>query len=258
MSEGNFYSNRVAVVTGGGRGFGKAFGMALAARGAHAVLVDIDGTVAEEAAADIRASGGQATGFGGDVTDEARMAEIMKQAAALGAKNGNPGIDILINNAGLHSDEYGQPIFKMGLAKVKRLFDVNVIGVVTCTIAAAEYMRGRAGASMVNIASSAGHMGGSAYGDTKLAVSGLTITFARELGPDGVRVNAISPGLMLTETIAAELPPETKARVKAMQMIGDDGKEEHIVDAMLFLTSPQASFVTGEVLRVTGGMAAGV
>ncbi|MCW1428163.1 SDR family NAD(P)-dependent oxidoreductase [Novosphingobium sp. JCM 18896] len=254
MSEGNFYKGRVAVVTGGGRGFGKAFGTALAARGAHAVLVDIDGKVAEEAAAEIRANGGQATGFGGDVTDEARMAEIMAAAAALGGG----GIDILINNAGLHSDEYGQPIFKMGLAKVKRLFDVNVIGVVTCTIAAADYMRGRAGASMVNIASSAGHMGGSAYGDTKLAVSGLTITFARELGPDGVRVNAISPGLMLTETIAAELPPETKARVKAMQMIGDDGKEEHIVDAMLFLTSPQASFVTGEVLRVTGGMAAGV
>lgn len=257
MSDDNFYSNRVAVITGGGRGFGKAFGAALAAAGAHAVLVDIDGAVAEEAAAEIRAKGGKATGFGGDVTDEARMGEIMAQAAALNPLGGG-GIDILINNAGLHSDEYGQPIFKMGLAKVKRLFDVNVIGVVTCTIAAAEHMRGRSGASIVNIASSAGHMGGSAYGDTKLAVSGLTITFARELGPDGVRVNAISPGLMLTETIAAELPPETKARVKAMQMIGDDGKEEHIVDAMMFLTSPQAKFITGEVLRVTGGMAAGV
>jgi NAD(P)-dependent dehydrogenase (short-subunit alcohol dehydrogenase family) len=119
-------------------------------------------------------------------------------------------------------------------------------------------MRGRKGASIVNISSSAGHMHGSAYGNTKLAVAGLTITFARELGLDGVRVNAISPGLMLTETIAAELPPETKARVKAMQLIADDGKEEHIVDAMLFLTSPQARFITGEVLRVTGGMAAGV
>lgn len=258
MSDDGFYANRVAVITGGGRGFGKAFGAALAARGAHAVLVDIDGAVAETAAAEIRASGGRATGLGGDVTDETRMSEVMAQAAGLGAKNGGGGIDILINNAGLHSDEYGQPIFKMGLAKVRRLFDVNVMGVVTCTIAAADHMRGREGASVVNIASSAGHMGGSAYGDTKLAVSGLTITFARELGPDGVRVNAISPGLMLTETIAAELPPETKARVKAMQMIGDDGREEHIVDAMLFLTSPSAKFITGEVLRVTGGMAAGV
>jgi NAD(P)-dependent dehydrogenase (short-subunit alcohol dehydrogenase family) len=246
-------SGRAAVITGGGRGFGKAFGTALAARGAHVVLVDIDGGVAETAAAEIRAGGGAATGLAGDVTDEARMGEVMAHAAAISG-----GVDILINNAGLHSHEYGQPILKMGLAKVKRLFDVNVIGVITCTLAAAPHMKGREGASIINISSSAAFMHGSAYGDTKLAVSGLTITFARELAPEGVRVNAIAPGLMLTETIAAELPPETKARVKAMQILQDDGKEEDIVDAMLFLTSPQARFITGETLRVTGGMAAGV
>jgi NAD(P)-dependent dehydrogenase (short-subunit alcohol dehydrogenase family) len=245
------WTGKTAVITGGGRGFGKAFGAALAAEGAHAVLVDIDGGVAEAAAAEIRAAGGAATGLAGDVTDEARIGEVMAQAAAIAG-----GIDILINNAGLHSDEYGQPILKMGLAKVKRLFEVNVIGVLTCTLAAAPHMSGRAGASIINISSSAAHMHGSAYGDTKLAVAGLTITFARELAP--VRVNAISPGLMLTETIAAELPPETKARVKAMQLLPDDGKEHHIVDAMMFLTSSKASFVTGETLRVTGGMAAGV
>ena len=99
-------------------------------------------------------------------------------------------------------------------------------------------------------------MHGSAYGDSKLAIAGLTITFGRELAP--VRVNAISPGLMLTDTIRAELPPETMARVKAMQWLEEDGGPEHIVDAMLFLTSAQARFITGEVLRVTGGMAAGV
>ena len=119
-------------------------------------------------------------------------------------------------------------------------------------------MKGRAGASIVNISSSAAHMGGSAYGDSKLAVAGLTITFARELAPDGIRVNAISPGLILTETIKAELPPETKARVKAMQMSQADGEERHIVDALMFLVSGKAEFITGETLRVTGGMAAGV
>jgi 3-oxoacyl-[acyl-carrier protein] reductase len=246
-------THSTAVITGGGRGFGKAFGHALAAEGAHVVLVDIDGALAEAAAAEIRASGGAATGLGGDVTHEARMGAVMTQAAAI-----NGGIDILINNAGLHSNEYGQPILKMGLAKVKRLFDVNVIGVITCTLAAAPLMKGRAGANIINISSSAAHMGGSAYGDTKLAVAGLTITFARELAPDAIRVNAISPGLMLTETIAAELPPATKARVKAMQLLEDDGKEEHIVDAMMFLSSPRARFITGEILRVTGGMAAGI
>lgn len=247
------WSGRTAVVTGGGRGFGKAFGEALAAQGAHVVLVDIDGAVAAETARGIVAAGGSALGLGGDVTDEARMAAIMAEAAAV-----NGGIDLLVNNAGLHSDAYGQPILKMGLAKVRRLFEVNVLGVVCCTLAAHPRMRGRGGASIVNIASSAAHMGGSAYGDSKLAVAGLTITFARELGPDGIRVNAISPGLMLTETIRNELPEATKQRVQAMQLIAGDGQEEDIVEALLYLASAKARFVTGETLRVTGGMAAGV
>ena len=244
-------TGKTAVITGGGRGFGKGFGEALAGEGAHVVLVDIDGAAAEAAAAQIRGNARLATGLQGDVSDEARMAEIMAEAAAL-----QGGIDILINNAGLHSDEYGQPITKMGLAKTRRLFEVNVIGTICCTLAAAAHMRGRPGASIVNISSSAAHLGGSAYGDSKLAVAGLTITFGRELAP--VRVNAISPGLMLTDTIRAELPPETMQRVKAMQWLEEDGGPEHIVDAMLFLTSDQARFITGEVLRVTGGMAAGV
>ncbi len=253
MSTDSYYRNRTAVITGGGRGFGKAFGIALAAAGAHVVLVDIDGAVAEAAAAEIRSHGSAATGFVGDVTDEVKINQIMAHAASL-----NGGIDILINNAGLHSREYGQPITVLGLARVKRLFDVNVMGTVTCTLAAVPYMKSRTGASIINISSSAAHMGGSAYGDSKLAVAALTITFARELATDGIRVNAISPGLILSETIKAELPPETKARVKAQQLLSLDGAEQHIVDAMMFLTSPRADFITGETLRVTGGMAAGV
>lgn len=250
MSE---WQGRTAVITGGGRGFGKAFGAALAGEGAHVVLIDRHGEAAQAAAENIRAGQGSAEGFAGDVTDEARMAEVMERAAA---RNG--GIDLLVNNAGLHSDEYGQPIHEMGLAKVRRLFEVNVIGVVCCTLAVYPHMRGRAGASIVNISSSAAHMGGSAYGDSKLAVAGLTISFARELGAEGIRVNAISPGLMLTETIRRELPEATKQRVQAMQMIRTDGLEQDIVEALLYLASNRARFVTGETLRVTGGMAAGV
>jgi 3-oxoacyl-[acyl-carrier protein] reductase len=247
------WEGRTAVITGGGRGFGKAFGERLAGEGALAVLVDIDGAVAQAAAADIVRNNGAAIGIQGDVTDERRMAEVMAEAAKQ-----RGGIDLLINNAGLHSDEYSRPITEMGLAKTRRLFEVNVFGTICCTLAAHDYMKGRKGASIVNISSSAGHMGGTAYGDSKLAIAGLTITFARELGPDGIRVNAISPGLMLTETIAAELPEDVKARVKAMQMIDLDGAEKHIVDAMIYLTGSSAEFVTGETLRVTGGMAAGI
>jgi 3-oxoacyl-[acyl-carrier protein] reductase len=238
-------ADRTAVVTGGGRGFGKAFGKALAGQGMRVALIDLDKAAVEQAAAEI---GPKAMAFCGDVTDQTRIEAIF---AELG------GIDILINNAGLHSDEYSRPIGDMGLAKTRRLFEVNVMGVIGCTLAARPHMAGRAGASMINIASSAAFMGGG-YGTSKLAVIGLTITFARELAPDGIRVNAIAPGLMLTDTIRAELSPETLARVKAMQFLPIDGEESDIVEAMLYLTSEKARFVTGETLRVTGGYAAGV
>ncbi|HET9629228.1 MAG TPA: SDR family oxidoreductase [Novosphingobium sp.] len=251
MSDGNFYMGRVAVITGGARGFGKAFGEALAARGAKVLLVDVDEPAVEACAAAIRASGGVATGFAGDVTDETQMAAAMARAAGEGG-----AIDILINNAGLHSDAYNKPMREMGLAKTLRLFDVNVGGTITCTLAAVPYMT-RPGASVVNISSGGAYVGGNAYAASKMAVAALSVACAKELAP--VRVNAIAPGLMITETIRNELTAERRAQIKAsMQFIDTDGAERHIVDAMLFLTSPQAEFVTGEVLKVGGGMGAGV
>lgn len=252
MSE-NEWKGRTVVITGGGRGFGKAFAHALCERGAHAVLVDIDAAAGEAAAAEITGQGGSAEALQGDVTDEARMAQVMEAAAA---KHG--GIDLLINNAGLHSDEYSKPIVVLGLAKVRRLFEVNVMGLVTCTLAALPFMKGREGANIINISSMAAHLHASSYGDSKLAVAGLTITFAKELGAEGIRVNAISPGMILTETIKAELPEQVKAFVRQSQALDADGAESDIVEAMLYLTSRRARFVTGEILRVTGGMGAGV
>jgi 3-oxoacyl-[acyl-carrier protein] reductase len=242
-------SARVAVVTGGGRGFGQSFGTALAAEGATVALIDIDGQAANTAAREI---GARAIAYAADVTDEARINTIM---AELAAKYG--GIDILINNAGLHAHEYSRPIAEMGLAKTRRLFEVNVMGTVNCTLAARAFMTGRKGASIVNIASSAAYLGGG-YGTSKLAVIGFTMTFARELAPDGIRVNAIAPGIIVTDTIRRELSPETLTRIKSMQYLAADGEERDIVDAMLFLTSDKAQFITGETLRVTGGYAAGI
>src|SRR6266496_5843128 len=125
------FAGRIAVITGGGRGFGQAFGRALAEREAHAVLLDIDGTAAEQAADAIRGAGGQATGYECDVASEEQVGLVMADiAATLG------GIDILINNAGLHSAEYGQSMSALGVPKLRRLFDVNVMGVIICTMAA--------------------------------------------------------------------------------------------------------------------------
>jgi len=239
---------RVAVITGGGRGLGKAFAVALAGEGAQVALLDIDGAVARSAAAEI---GPLATAHAADVTDETAIASVMAEIAA-----SHGGIDILINNAGLHAHAYSRPILEMGLAKARRLLDVNIGGTLVCTLAAEPYMRNRDGANIVNIASSAAY-GGGLYGNSKLAVIGLTITCAREFAPQGIRVNAIAPGIILTDTIRSELPPETISRIKSMQFLSDDGSEQDIVEAALFLTSAKARFITGETLRVSGGFMAG-
>ena len=242
------HDGRAAVITGGGRGFGKAFGHALAQQGAHVVLVDIDGDAAREAAAEIGAAGGRASAVTCDVSDEAGVAAMVADTVGrLG------GIDILVNNAGLHSAAYNKPMAALGVAELRRLFDVNVIGVIVCTLAAQDAMAGRPGACVVNLSSSAAYGCATAYGVSKLAVQGLTMTSARELGPLGIRVNSIAPGLIFTDTIRAELDETTVATVKRQQVIDRDGAERDIVEAMLFLCSERARFITGETLRVSGG-----
>jgi 3-oxoacyl-[acyl-carrier protein] reductase len=250
---GEAHRGKVAVITGGGRGFGKAFGGALAAQGAHVVLADIDGAAAATAAAEITDSGGSASGVACDVTDELGVAAM---ADGVAAEHG--GIDILVNNAGLHSAAYNKPSAELGVASLRRLFDVNVMGAYICSLAAAPAMRGRPGAAIVNISSSAAYANQTAYGVSKLAVRGLTAQLAREFAADGIRVNAIAPGLIFTDTIRAELSRDVVAHVMGQQVLNREGEERDIVDALLFLVSPGSSFITGETLRVTGGFALSV
>jgi len=247
------HQGKVAVITGGGRGFGKAFGTALAARGAHVVLADIDADAAEAAAAEIAGQGGSASGAACDVADEDGVAAMIGEVAA---KHG--GIDILVNNAGLHSAAYNKPSADIGIAGLRRLFDVNVMGVYICSLAARQAMSGRDGAAVVNISSSAAYANRAAYGVSKLAVRGVTAQLAREFAADGIRVNAIAPGLIFTDTIRAELARDEVTRVMGQQILAREGEEQDIVDALLFLVSPAASFATAETLRVTGGFALSV
>ena len=247
------YHGKVAVITGGGRGFGRAFGTALAERGAHVVLADIDSDAAAAAAAEISGKGGSASAAVCDVADEAGVAAMIDEIAG---KHG--GLDILVNNAGLHSAAYNKPSAELGIASLRRLFDVNVMGLYICSLAARPAMSGRDGAAIVNISSSAAYANRSAYGVSKLAVRGATVQLAREFASDGIRVNAIAPGLIFTDTIRAELAREEVARVMGQQILQREGEEQHIVDALLFLVSPAASFVTGETLRISGGFALSV
>jgi len=252
MPEHDEHQGKVAFITGGGRGFGKAFGAALSARGAHVVLADIDGDAAKAAAAELTAAGGSLTGVACDVADEAAVEAVMDEVVA---RHG--GLDILVNNAGLHA-AYNRPFAELGLTKVRRVLDVNVMGVVICSLAAQRAMRGRAGAAIVNISSSAAYANRSIYGVSKLAVRGLTVSFAREFAADGIRVNAIAPGLIFTDTVRAELSEAEAKRVLGEQILQREGEERDIVEALLYLVSSKASFVTGETLRVTGGFALSV
>ncbi|MQY21568.1 SDR family NAD(P)-dependent oxidoreductase [Nocardia macrotermitis] len=243
------FRDRVAFITGGGRGFGKAFGAALSARGARVVLADIDGEAATSAAAELSANGADVTGLACDVADESGVAAAMD---AVATRHG--GLDILVNNAGLHA-AYNRPFHELGLSTVQRVFDVNVMGTVMCTMAAHPLMTGRPGAAIVNISSSAAYGNHTVYGVSKLAVRGLTMSFAREYAADGIRVNAIAPGLILTDTVRAELPEADLKRVLGQQLLSRAGSETDIVDALLYLASSKSAFITGETLRVTGGFA---
>ena len=248
MIDAEEHAGRVAVITGGGRGFGKAFGLALASRGAQVVLADVDAPAGEDAAAEIRDGGGRAIAISTDVADEE---SVMSMVAQTVERFG--GVDILVNNAGLHSAAYNEPMAASGVAKLRRLFDVNVMGTIICTLAAAPAMRQRPGASIVNLSSAAAYGCPSAYGVSKLAVQGLAMLSARELGTDGIRVNAIAPGLIFTDTIRAELSAETVGYVMAQQVLAAEGTEADVVEALLYLVSSRAAFITGETLRVSGG-----
>jgi NAD(P)-dependent dehydrogenase (short-subunit alcohol dehydrogenase family) len=163
------------------------------------------------------------------------------------------GLDILINNAALLASRYSAPFVDTALGDIRAVLDVNIMGVIHCTLAARPLMVNREGV-IINISSLAGYQVNGAYGLTKLAVRGLTVAFARELAADRIRVNAVAPGYTATETGLAEMDPGLAADfIDNLQLVHRVGQPQDIVEATLFLCSSRASFITGETLRVTGG-----
>jgi 3-oxoacyl-[acyl-carrier protein] reductase len=243
------FENKVALITGGAIGFGRAFARALTAEGAAVVIADIDAAAGERTANELRAAGFRAIAVTCNVADEhAVEAAVDRSIDEFG------GIDILINNAGLHLLHYNQPFSVLSRDDLRALFDVNVIGVVNCTVACRQSMSARGGGAVLNISSIASHLSSSPYGVSKLAVRGLTIAFASELSPDRIRVNAIAPGLMATENALDGLPQGlVDDFVDNRQLVHRLGTMDDIVSTALYLLSDQASFITGETLKVSGG-----
>jgi 3-oxoacyl-[acyl-carrier protein] reductase len=250
----NRFEGRVAFVTGAGAGFGRAFAAALAAEGAAVVVADIDTDAAARSVDALTAAGHRAHAVHCDVGDEDQVAVAVADAiAAFG------GIDICINNAGLHLTKYNQPFSVLPRADLRALFEVNVIGVVNCSLACRPSMRERGGGVICNIASIAAHLTSTPYGVSKLAVRGLTVALAHEFADDGIRVNAISPGLVATENAIADLPEDFVREFRdEKQLVHRTGAVDDIVEAMLFLCSDAASFITGETLKVSGGYPSGI
>src|SRR6185295_2121066 len=243
-------TGRVAVVTGASRGIGETIAAALAAAGARLVLASRKLEGVEAVAQSIRDEGGEAVAV---ACHTGRRADV--EALAERAREVFGGVDVLVNNAA--TNPHFGPLLEAEEGHWDKTFEVNVKGYVHTIRACVPLMRERGGGAIVNVASVAGmvpHGGLGVYGVTKAAVIMLTKTLAIELARDGIRVNAIAPGLIQTRFSEA-LWSAPEARERALKSIPQRrmGQPEDLVGAVLYLAGGASSFTTGAVLVIDGG-----
>ena len=241
---------KVAIVTGaGGRGnsIGAAYAKGLAQAGAKVVVADLNREGAETVA---DAIGEGALAVQVDIADEASVAAMM---AATQDRCG--GLDILVNNAALMVEAVGTPALQSGIEAFERMLRVNLIGALICAKAAVPLMQARGGGKIVNQLSAGAWPAQTTYGITKIALHGLTTTLATELGPLGINVNAIAPGMTMSDA-GKTLTPDDSPYVQAAMarvVMRPRGTPNDLVGALLLLCSPAGDWITGQALNVDGG-----
>ncbi|MCL4764626.1 MAG: glucose 1-dehydrogenase [Hyphomicrobiaceae bacterium] len=244
-------AGRIAIVTGGAAGLGKAIVEDLARRKAAVLIADRDAAAARRLEQQVAAAGQIATAVETDVTDPASL------EAMLGAAVDRFGrVDMLVNNAGVLGPLL--PLWETTDADVARVYEINVRSVFTCTRLVARHMMERRSGAIVTIASVAGKDGprnASIYGSSKAAVIGLTKSWGKELAPYGVRVNCVSPALIEATGMRSEMPDEYSSDSASRIPLGRLARAEEVASIVAFLLSDEASFVTGACYDASGGRA---
>lgn len=240
-------ANKVSIITGAAQGIGLATALKFAHEGAVVVVTDINQDGVDAALAQCQALGATAQGYLLDVTDrDAVDAVVSKVLAEFGR------IDVLVNNAGITQDARLQ---KMTLEQFDRVIDVNLRAVFHCSQAVADTMVAQGSGVILNASSVTGlygNFGQTNYAASKFGVIGFTKTWSRELGPKGVRVNAVAPGFIATPMVAA-IPEKVLLELQKRIHLGRMGKPEEVANVYAFLASDEASYINGEVIEVSGG-----